>query len=114
KFTDLVADVHGRAAGKLALRGTLRRPSLVGAFTLDHGSARLVASGAKIEDIGATIRAANDTVYVDSIAGWSKGPVRVRGTLAVGNWREPTFNMFMTSEGAELLNNDHGKVRVDA
>ena len=30
------------------------------------------------------------------------------------NWREPTFNLFLTSSGAELLNNDHGKIRVDA
>ena len=57
---------------------------------------------------------ANDTVYVDSVAGTAKGPVRLRGTLAVANWREPTFNLFLTSSGAELLNNDHGKIRVDA
>ena len=43
---------------------------------------------------------ANDTVYVDSIAAMAKGPVRVRGTLAVGDWREPAFNLYLVSSGA--------------
>ena len=57
---------------------------------------------------------ANDTVYVDSIDGMAHGPVRVRGTLAVGDWREPAFNLYLVSSGAELLNNDKGQIRVDA
>ena len=114
QFTDLVANVHGRAAGKLSMRGTLKRPALVGAFSLDHGSVKVVASGATVTDIGATVRMANDTVYVDSVAGRANGPVRLRGTLAVGDWREPAFNLFLVSSGAELLNNDKGRIRVDA
>ncbi|HMA23286.1 MAG TPA: translocation/assembly module TamB domain-containing protein, partial [Gemmatimonadaceae bacterium] len=114
RFTDLVADFHGRAAGRMTMRGTLRRPTLVGGFALDHGSVTVVPTGARIEDIAATIRMANDTVYVDSIAGWASGPVRVRGTLAVGDWREPAFNLYLVSGGAQLMNNDHASVRVDA
>jgi translocation and assembly module TamB len=53
-------------------------------------------------------------VHVDSIAGWAKGPVRVTGSLAVGDWREPSFNLRLTSSGAELLNNKYGKLRADA
>ncbi|MGH9885485.1 MAG: translocation/assembly module TamB domain-containing protein, partial [bacterium] len=114
QFTDVVSNVHGRAAGKMALRGTLRRPSLVGGFTLDRGTATLTATGATIDAINGTVRMAHDTVYVDSIAGWAKGPVWLRGTLAVGSWREPSFNLFLISDGAELLHNKYGKVRVDA
>ena len=97
KFTDVVSDVHGRAAGKMSMRGLLRRPTLVGGFTLAQGSMTLTATGARLEDMVASIRMANDTVYVDSIAGWAKGPVAVRGSLAVGNWREPTFNLYLVS-----------------
>lgn len=113
-FTDVVSNLHGRAGGKLSVRGTLRHPSFVGGFEVDRGVVTLTATGATIEDIGATVRMANDTVHVDSIAGWAKGPVRVRGTLAVSEWREPAFNLYLVSEGAELLNNKYGKVRVDA
>ena len=114
QFTDLIADFHGRAGGKVAMRGTLRRPTLTGGFALDHGSVTLVSTGARIENIGATVRMANDTVYVDSIAGWAQGPVRLRGTLAVGSWREPAFNLYLVSSGAQLMNNDHANIRVDA
>jgi translocation and assembly module TamB len=74
----------------------------------------LNTTGAILENVGASIRMANDTVYVDSIAGWSRGPVRVTGTLAVGDWREPAFDIRMTANGAELLNNEKGRVRIDA
>ncbi|MEP6493990.1 MAG: translocation/assembly module TamB domain-containing protein [bacterium] len=114
EFTDMVTAVHGRAAGKMTLRGTVKQPALVGGFTLDHGAMTLAATGATISNIGATVRMANDTVYVDSIAGSAQGSVRVRGTMAVGDWREPSLNMFLVSEGAELLNNDRGKLRMDA
>jgi translocation and assembly module TamB len=96
------------------MRGTLRRPSLAGGLVLDHGTVTLTSTGATIEEVAGTVRMADDTVYVDSIAGWAKGAVRLRGTLAVGDWREPSFNLFLTSGGAELLNDKYGKLRVDA
>ncbi|MDB4878312.1 MAG: hypothetical protein JWM41_4758 [Gemmatimonadetes bacterium] len=114
QFTTLVSDFHGRAAGKFSMRGTLKQPALVGGFTLDHGSVKLVPTGANFTDVAASVRMANDTVYVDSLVGAARGSVRVRGTVAVGNWRTPAFNLFLVSSGAELLNNDKGKIRVDA
>jgi translocation and assembly module TamB len=114
QFTDVVSNLHGLAAGKIAMRGTLKRPSLFGALTLLSGTVTLNATGATLENVGASVHMANDTVYVDSIAGWARGPVRVRGTLAVGDWREPSFDLHITSSGAELLNNYRGRVRIDA
>jgi translocation and assembly module TamB len=114
EFTDAVSNLHGKAAGKVTMRGTLKRPSLVGAFALAQGTVTLNTTGATLENVGASVHMANDTVYVDSIAGWARGPVHVRGTLAIGDWREPSFNLNLTSSGAELLNNDKGRVRVDA
>ena len=114
QMTDVVSNVHGHAAGRIAMRGTLRRPSLTGALLVDNATMTISSTGATIESINGFVRMLDDTVYVDSLAGWSKGPVRVKGTLAVGDWREPTFNLSLISSGAELLNNKWGKVRVDA
>ena len=55
-----------------------------------------------------------DTVYVDSIAGSANGPVRLSGTLDVGNWREPAFNLTFQAQDAELLNNDLGEMHANA
>ena len=114
QFTDAISNLHGRAAGKVAMRGTLKRPSLVGALTLLQGSVTLNATGATLENVTASVHMANDTVYVDSIAGSARGRVDVRGTLAIGDWREPALNLKLTASGAELLNNDRGRVRIDA
>lgn len=112
--TDLVSNVHGHAAGRIVMRGTLKRPSLVGALTLRNGVTTINSTGATIDHIVADIRMANDTVYVDSVVGQAKGTVRLRGTLAVGTWREPAFNLYLVSNGAELLNDDRGIVQIDA
>jgi translocation and assembly module TamB len=114
QFTDVVSNVHGRAAGRVAMRGTFKRPSLVGAMSLAEGTFTMTTTGATLENVGASLRMANDTVYVDSVAGWARGPVHVRGSMAVGDWREPSFNLVMTSSGAELMNNEQARVRVDA
>jgi len=114
QFTDIVSNVHGRAFGRVALRGTLRRPRLLGALAVQNGTMMLNASGATFTDMRASVRMLGDTVLVDSVYAWAQGPVRLRGTLGIGNWREPAFNLYLTSDGAELMNNDHGKIRVDA
>jgi translocation and assembly module TamB len=114
EFTKAVSNVHGRAGGKLTVRGTLRHPLLAGGFALQHGTMTVSATGATIDGIYGAVHMAADTVYVDSIAGNAKGPVHLRGTLAVASWSEPTFNLFLTSSGAELLHNDRGRIRVDA
>jgi translocation and assembly module TamB len=114
QFTSVISNLHGRAAGKVAMRGTLKRPSLVGALTLMQGSVTLNATGATLENVNASVHMANDTVYVDSIAGSARGRVNLSGTLAVGDWREPALNLKLMASGAELLNNDKGRVRVDA
>ncbi len=114
QFTSQVADVHGLAAGRVAMRGTLKRPSLTGGLLLNRAHVTLTWLGTSISDIAGNVRMLNDTVYVDSVVGDSRGPVRLRGTIAVGNWREPQFNMFMVAQNAELMNNLHGRLRADA
>src|SRR6185369_2156424 len=113
-FTDIVSNTKGLVAGKMSMRGTLRRPSLSGGFFINKGQVTLNSTGATIAEMVGTVRMLNDTVYVDSIVGSARGPIRLRGTLAVGDWREPSFNLYMITEAAEVLNNEYGKLRVDA
>jgi translocation and assembly module TamB len=113
--TDVVSNVHGHAAARVAVRGTLTHPIFVGGMTLRNGVTTINATGATIQNIAADLRMASDTIYIDSIAGQAGGPVHVRGSLAMGdNWREPAFNLYLVSSGAELLNNDRGTLDIDA
>ncbi len=119
QFTDVVTDLHGRAHGTMAARGTLNHPLLSGSLALDDGSVTVAATGAKLQDAAAAIHLAADTVYVDSIAARTKrgravGTLAVRGRLIMGDWREPAFDLRVAASDAELLNNTYGKARVDA
>jgi translocation and assembly module TamB len=114
EFTDLVTNVHGHVAGKFTMRGTFKRPSLTGSLTFDHAATTITASGSAIDNITGSVRMEGDTVFVDSLAGNAIGSVRVTGTLGVGNWREPSFALELTSDGARLINNNYADLRVDS
>jgi translocation and assembly module TamB len=111
--TDLVTDVHGRAAGHVSVRGTLKNPELSGLVAVDHGTATIAYTGATIDNIGGRIRMAGDSVYLDSLGGSAVGAVRLTGALSFANWREPAFNLQLISEGARLVNNDNADLNVD-
>lgn len=111
--TDMVADIRGSAAGRLLMSGTLRRPTVAGAITWRNGSFRIVPTGMVVQNVGASIRMARDTIFVDSIAGRSGGPVRLAGRLYVGNWREPEFDLHLVADEAEVLDNDRGRLDAD-
>ncbi len=113
-FTDQVEQIRGKAAGAFAMRGTLRRPSLAGGITWLNGSIRIVSTGMLVEGINGSIRMTRDTVFVDSIAGVSRrGPLRLAGRVAVGDWRTPAFDLSLTGANAEVLHSDNGRLDAD-
>jgi translocation and assembly module TamB len=113
QLTASVSNVHGEAAARVAVRGTLERPALVGSFLLTHGTAKVTVSGSTISNVFASVRMLNDTVYVDSIVGRAKGPIRVRGEVAVGTWRDPSFKLYLVAQNVEVLNGDKGQLFAD-
>jgi translocation and assembly module TamB len=113
-FTPVVSEAGGTARANVTVAGTLKRPDLRGSLTLDRARFRLAATGALLQDVNGSMRMTGDTVYIDSIAGTSNGPVRLAGTLGVGDWREPTFNLTFLAEDAQLLNNDIGEIHANA
>lgn len=116
-FTDVVSDMRGQVAGRIALRGRLARPSLTGALYVANASLTVTASGMHVEEVNGTIRMANDVVTFGSeeqpIMGVAHGPVSLRGTINVGNWRDPAFDLYVFGQRAEVLNNHWGKLRAD-
>jgi hypothetical protein len=114
KFTDAVAGVTGRAAGKIAVRGTIAKPQLAGALALDRGYFKIVATGMQMRNVAGFVRMRNDTVYVDSISGTASGPVRLSGTIGVSSFSNPDFDLHLFAQNARVLDNEQGMLRADA
>ena len=114
RFTDVVSDVKGTAAGRIAIRGTVRQPAITGGLVVARGAVKLTSTGMYLTDVTGAVRMAADTIYVDSLVGQAKGELRLHGTIAVKDWRDPGFSLYLISRGAEVLNNERGKVRADA
>jgi translocation and assembly module TamB len=114
-FTGVVSEVHGVAAGQVAVRGTFERPAITGALRLNRGIVRVASTGMYLDNVTGDLRMANDTVRIDSLAAKAgRGTIAVTGGLAVGDWRDPAFNVAVVAHNAEVLNNDHGRANADA
>jgi translocation and assembly module TamB len=114
-FTGLVSEVHGVASGQIAMRGTFDRPSLTGSFRLKKGIVRVAPTGMYVDNVTAALSMANDTVRIDTLYGRTgRGTIAVTGGLAVGDWRDPAFNLTAEAHNAEVLNNDLGRLNADA
>jgi translocation and assembly module TamB len=117
-FTDVVSDIQGQVAGRVSLRGRIDRPTLTGALYIANTSVTIAASGMHIDELHGTVRMANDVVSFGEgaeapITGFAQGPVSLRGTINVGDWRDPAFDLYVYGQHAEVLNNQWGKLRAD-
>jgi len=113
-FTGTVTDVAGTAYARVNVGGTLKKPDLRGSLTISDAQARLAATGTYLTGVNGSVRMTGDSVYVDSIAGNSNGRIRLAGTLGIGDWREPAFNLTFKAVDAQLINNDRGEVHANA
>lgn len=114
EFTDVVANVDGLAAGAMRVRGTVKSPEFVGALTLSNGSALVVPAGMSLHSISGRIRLVGDTVMVDSLVAFNAGRILVRGGIGIKEIASPSFDLYLVANGATVLNNEMGRVRVDA
>ena len=113
QFTEAVTDVAGKAFGNVIATGTLKKPVLKGNVAISNGQFKIAATGALIEHLNGSAHMTGDTVYVDSIAGVSGGPVRLAGTIAVGSGKTPVLDLVHTAQDATFLKNERGEVHAD-
>ena len=114
KFTDAISEVRGQLVGVLAARGTARSPELTGLLALDLASFRVVPLGVTLRDLNGLVRLAGDSIVIDSLVGYSRGPVRVRGGIGVAELTSPSFDLRIIATNARVLDNDKGRINADA
>ena len=113
-LTDAITNLEGVAIGQIAARGSVRAPRLAGALELVDARARIAALGVTVRDIAGSVRMAGDSVVIDSIAGSSRGRLRVSGGVGVASLAEPSFDLAFVAENALVLNSDRGDATINA
>jgi translocation and assembly module TamB len=112
--TDQVDELRGRIVADLAVRGTFDDPALEGTVDLDLASFLLVPLGVRFEEIAGTLRMQNDVVTVDSLVAWSRGPVRITGTIDLPELTEPVFNLDVEARDALIIDTEDARLVVDS
>ena len=114
KFTDAISEVRGTVVGVLTARGTARSPDMTGLLALDFASFRIVPLGVTMRDINGLIRLADDRIVIDSLVGYARGPISLRGSLGVAEITRPSFDLRLIATNARVLDNDKGRINADA
>ena len=112
--TDAITDLRGTAIGRIAARGTIKEPRLVGALEIGRGHVRLAPLGVSIANMSAALRMAGDSIVIDSLVGSSGGRIYVDGGIGLASLTEPSFDLELTARNAQVLDNDQGNARIDA
>lgn len=108
------SNARGAASGEFTIGGTTRSPDLAGSIQLRDGVATVIPLGVTITGLTGHVRLEGDTVMVDSLVGYSRGRIFVRGGLGIDSITAPSFDLYLVAEDAHLLDNEIGDVYVDA
>jgi len=112
QFSGYVSNLSGRASGSFKIGGSLNKPQLTGQFALHNGTARVLPAGINLDAIEASIRMLGDSVVIDSVAANNKGRMVLTGGIGLGSLTQPSFDLRLRTDGAEVLHNDRGRLVI--
>jgi translocation and assembly module TamB len=113
-LTTQIANVQGAVRGDFRITGTFEEPVLEGGGEILGGALEVPALGVPFTDIAGSLSLSGDVVRVDSLVAWARGPIRVTGQIDVATLAEPRFDLLVTAREARVLNNDDGRLDIDA
>lgn len=113
EFTQQIPSISGRAYGRVAMAGTLKKPRLDGALGVDASHVAVAATGIAVRNVVGRLHTSGDTLVVDSLSGTSLGPVRGSGAIVLADLTHPVFNVRLQSTRAQILHDDRGTLFAD-
>jgi hypothetical protein len=110
--TRSLANVRGRTAGDVHVRGTWKAPDYAGHAALRGAGLTVVSTGMTLTDAVADLRLVGDTLRLDSLVARAGGTVRASGTVDLSDRSRPFVRM--AAEGRNLRVMDAMRGLVDA
>jgi translocation and assembly module TamB len=113
-LTPMVQDVQGRVAGNVTIGGSWKAPDLSGRTVLDLASFRVVPLGVTFQQISGALAFDRTRATIDSVVGYSDGPIRISGAVEFPELNQPRFDLAVNFNRARVLANDNGRVTANA
>jgi autotransporter translocation and assembly factor TamB len=113
-FTDLVEEVEGTVVGFASLGGTFEDPRLEGQVDLDLETVSVVPIGVRFEEVAGRVTMDGQTVRIDSLIAWSRGPIHISGEIGLPTLSEPVIDLAVQADNALVINTDDARMRLDS
>jgi hypothetical protein len=106
------SDVRGTLGANAYVRGTWKQPVYSGLAVLRDGGVTIASTGMKVDHATADIRLVGDSLVLDSLVAFARGPLRAQGTVALKD--HPFVRMSATGRDLRVFDSIRGLVDADA
>jgi hypothetical protein len=116
-LTELVEEftvLNGEARGRIAIRGTWERLNYEGALAINIPQLGLRTPGVTLTRTVGYLRMAEERLIIDSLIGYSGGPVRVTGSVLLADMSHPVLDLRIVADEARAMDNEKGQLVVSS
>jgi hypothetical protein len=108
------AGVAGEIGAQVHVSGTWRAPRYSGQAGLRGGALTLTSIGMSVKGAMADISLIGDTLRLDSLIAFARGPMRASGTVDLSDPAHPFVRLSASGEELRVMNQRRGLVDADA
>ena len=108
-----IDDIRGTVAADARVRGSWEHPDYAGHAALRDGGLRVTSLGTRINGGVADLRMVGDTLRLDSLIVYARGPLRASGTVDLANRSHPAVSLTAAARDFRVMDAVRGLVDVD-
>ena len=114
EFSDEISVLTGEAKGRIGVRGTWERLRYEGAIAVNIPRLGLRTPGVALTSTVGSLRMADDRLVIDSLVGYSGGPLRITGSVLLAQMERPILDVRVVANEVRALDNEKGKLVVSS
>lgn len=113
-FVEEISVLNGEARGRIGVRGTWDRLQYEGALALNIPRLGLRTAGVTLTSTTGSLRMADNRLVIDTLVGYSGGPLRVTGSVNLADMARPVVDMRVIADEVRALDNEKGQLVVSS
>jgi translocation and assembly module TamB len=114
ELVEEISIMTGEARGRIGIRGTWERIRGEGAVAINVPRLGLRTPGVSVTNLTGRLTMADDRLVIDSLIGYSEGPIRATGSILLANLEHPVLDLRVAANEARILDNQQGELVVSS